>query len=212
MKLPKFLSQTILATATLALASTTLAASEFSTKDLKKMSVFVSNFTELNLLNLESKEFLKSPEDYIPFGIWHHYINNYKLITRNFEKCSGEGKVPDFCKYGTLAIDGKQVTAAIEHYFGQKITDFKSIDHFHYDGKTFYFEGADGEARPTAHITEAWTQEDGTVFMKGYALTEFGDDTTEKRNIQVKAKPCTWKNKNTWCMLSIEEQISAQQN
>ena len=54
-----------------------------SAAELKLMSTFLSNFTELGFMNFEAKELTNEddPADMIRFGIWHNYINLLSGLT-----------------------------------------------------------------------------------------------------------------------------------
>ena len=83
----------------------------FSQPQLKLMSTFLSNFTELGFMNFDVQTggdddllHLGDPSnpDLIRFGIWHNYLNNYENRIR---PCP----VKD-CEHGSLVIDAKFVT------------------------------------------------------------------------------------------------------
>ncbi|MDR0827353.1 MAG: hypothetical protein LBN33_05685, partial [Desulfovibrio sp.] len=121
--------------------------------ELKKMSTFLSNFTEIGLDNFYVKgsgvdgsgDLLAlsadDPADLVRFGIWHNYRNNYDS---RVAPCKAKG-----CKWGSLTIDGKHVLESVKKYFdidlkNRSITE--SDPPYYYDGKLYHFEGADGEA------------------------------------------------------------------
>ena len=126
-------------------------------QDIKRMSVFLSNFTEAGLFNFdiraepyadenerteEIRLHLGMPEnsdELIRFGIIHNLINNYKSRIR---KC----KDPE-CEAGALTIDRKFVEESVRKYFGLRLTDedFDSLSEkpsvvFSYDGKLLHFD------------------------------------------------------------------------
>ena len=47
-----------------------------SSSELKRMSTFLSNFTELGMMNFYADDL--SDGELARFGIWHNYVNNYK--------------------------------------------------------------------------------------------------------------------------------------
>ena len=109
-----------------------------SRQELKRMSVFLSNFTEADMFNFDIRAepydgedervgtipvHLGMPEnahELIRFGIVHNLINNYKSRIR---KCTD----PD-CESGALTIDRKFVVESVRKYFGLELTakDFPS--------------------------------------------------------------------------------------
>ena len=93
--------------AVLTLAGTAIAA-QFGKDEMKRMSVFVSNFTEQGLYDFDVEResdgmlWLGGPDaapDLIRFGIRHNYINNFKT---RIKKCTEKN-----CKHGSLTLDGK---------------------------------------------------------------------------------------------------------
>ncbi len=170
---------------------TTVQAKEFSNAQMKKMSVFLSNFTELYFYNFSAKEILneKNPADMIRFGIWHNYINNYKSRI----KPAGN----------KLSIDGKFVKESVKKYFNYNIKNLKSVGRFTYDGKKYTFDGADGEAIYYAKVTSAKTIADGVIEMKGY-LYNADDESDRNGTFTALAKPYTYGGKNTWSIISMK--------
>jgi len=91
-------------------------------KQIKAMSLFLSNFTELGFMEASSEEMAK-PENYpdlVRFGIGHNYINNFKSrIERNNAKSQ---------EHGDVRIKAHWVEESVLKYFGLKITANRSVD------------------------------------------------------------------------------------
>jgi len=70
----------------------------FSAAELKRMSTFLSNFTELGFMDFDAEVLTNEddPADMIRFGIWHNYINNYKS---RIARCKKKN-----CEWGSLCI------------------------------------------------------------------------------------------------------------
>jgi hypothetical protein len=174
----------------------------FSATELKLMSTFLSNFTELGFMNFDAATFLKSDE-IIRFGIRHNYINNYKS---RIAKC----KIRD-CPHGSLVIDAKHVTESIEKYFAVDFKDHKSVKpdyefykeyEYHYDGKLYHFEGADGEAVYYARVDKAVRNSSGQIVMTGELYN--ADDKDDKLGkFEAAAKPYKYGGKDTWAIISM---------
>ena len=126
-------------------------------QEMKRMSVFLSNFTEARMFNFDIRAepyegedervgtvptHLGMPEnadELIRFGIVHNLINNYNSRIR---KCTD----PD-CESGSLTIDRKFVVESVRKYFGLELTarDFRALADnpsvaFSYDGKLLHFD------------------------------------------------------------------------
>lgn len=128
------------------------------TPEMKKMSVFISNFTEAGFFNFdledgdndgealseyeEPKTHLGNPAnitELVKFGIIHNLINNYNS---RIKKCKDKN-----CESGNLTIDKKFVFESVKKYFGLDISrkDLSVIAEdpsavFSYDGKLFHFD------------------------------------------------------------------------
>ena len=86
-----------------------------SEKELKAMSVFVSNFTEQGIMDVVTEE-MAQPDKYpdlVRFGIRHNYINNFKSrIEANKENAR---------EHGDVRIKASWVEESVLKYFGLKI-------------------------------------------------------------------------------------------
>ncbi len=176
----------------------------FSAAELKRMSTFLSNFTELGFMDFDAEVLTNEddPADMIRFGIWHNYINNYKS---RIARCKKKG-----CEWGSLVIEGKYVTESIKKYFGvdyKKLASVTESDQpFYYDGTYYHFEGADGEAVYYARVDEAVRDSEGRIVMRGEIY-----NAEDKNDILGKftalAKPHTFGGKDTWAILSMETEF-----
>ncbi|MBR3664310.1 MAG: hypothetical protein IKN64_06610 [Desulfovibrio sp.] len=182
-------------------------AAGFSQAQLKLMSTFVSNFTELGFMNFDTKKegtddvlhlgSDPSNPDLIRFGIMHNYVNNYKS---RIKPCPTKG-----CKHGSLVIDGKYVVESVKKYFDINLKNAsveQSDPPYHFDGKLYHFEGADGEAVYYAEVKQA-TQEGGVIRMSG-DIYNAEDKNDRPSTFVATAKPYKWNGKNTWAILSLQ--------
>ncbi len=165
-------------------------ANEFSSGQVKKMSTFLSNFTELGFYSFTAKDILneKNPGDMIRFGIWHNYINNFKSRIRNHGN--------------QLSIDGKFVKESVKKYFNYNMKRLVSSGRFKFDGKKYIFDGADGEAIYYAQVTSAKSIAQGVIEMKGY-LYNIEDKSDRNGTFVALAKPYKYNGKNTWSIVSM---------
>ena len=176
-------------------------AAEFSAKDLKAMSIFVSNFTELGFYDLNAKEFLNPdyPNDMVRFGVWHNYVNNFKS---RIKPCPTKN-----CTWGSVVLEGRYVQESLKRYFNYTLKRLPTVEQsdppYHYDGKYYHFEGADGEATYYAKVTKAVTQDNGLIKMTGIVYnTE--DESDVLGSFTALAKPHVWKDKKTWALIDLK--------
>jgi len=207
----KFLSG-IFIIAVVLMSATLVAASETKMKagaaELKKMSTFLSNFTELGFMDFDVKA--KGPDetvhlgakssapDLIRFGISHNYVNNFKS---RIAQCKTKN-----CEWGSLVIDGKYVVESVKKYFdldlkNQSVTE--SDPPYFYDGKLYHFEGADGEAVLYADVKAVFKRNDGTLRMTG-EIYNADDETDRPAEFVAIVKPYKWDGKDTWAIISMK--------
>ena len=169
-------------------------AAQFGKDEMRRMSVFISNFTEVGLYDFDLD---LDVSDLIRFGIRHNYINNYKS---RIKLCKDKE-----CPHGTLTIEGKFVVESVKKYFdldlkNQSVTD--SDPRCHFDGKLYHFEKAEGETVYYADVQQA-SREGKVVNMSG-ELYNVENKKERPAKFQAVAKPYNWKGKDTWAILSLE--------
>ena len=166
-----------------------------SSSELKRMSTFLSNFTELGMMNFYADDL--SDGELARFGIWHNYVNNYKTRVKY---CPNEN-----CPYGSLVIDKTYVAESVRKFFNREIRHQSAPDeslYGHYDGKKYYhFEGADGEAAFYAKVYEA-EKRGNVIIMRGETYEP--EHGSEGSTFTARAKPYKYGGKNTWSILSLE--------
>ena len=180
----------------------------FTAQQLKLMSTFLSNFTEQGFYDFDVKKsgdddtlHLGDPSnaDLIRFGIRHNYINNFKS---RIKKCTKKN-----CEYGSLVIDAKFVEESVKKYFDIDLKHH-SVDEsdppYHFDGKLYHFEGADGEATYYADVKKA-EKKGSVVYMTG-DIYNIEDKDDRPYTFEATAKPYKWKGKDTWAILSMKTQ------
>lgn len=166
-----------------------------STSELRKMSVFISNFTEVGLYNIDIDDI--SDGELAHFGIWHNWKNNDSRI----QKCPNKR-----CPYGRYVIDKKYVAESVRKYFDLDIRHNNAkIDGTlsgHYDGKRYYhFEGATGEA-VQARVTNV-RRNGGVITMRGKTYNPDNEEI-EGRAFTATAVPYRYNGKDTWSILTLE--------
>lgn len=163
-----------------------------SANELKLMSVFVSNFTEIGMNDIDIEDI--SDSELARFGIWHNLKNNFKS---RIKPCTNKN-----CPYGSYIIDKKFVAESVLKYFDLEIEHQSAPDNYgHYDGKKYYhFEGAEGEA-VQARVTGVET-EGNIVIMRGKTYNPDNAKIEGKSFVAV-AKPYKYNGKNTWSILSL---------
>jgi hypothetical protein len=180
------------------------AAAPFGKEEMKRMSVFLSNFTELGFYDFDVKEesdealCLAAP-DLILFGIWHNYFNNFESRVKD---CT----VKD-CEHGSLTIEGKFVQESVKKYFDLDLKNQSVMESdsqyflYFFDGKLYHFEGANGEPVYSAEVKEA-SREGDIVHMSG-ELYNAEDEEDRPATFKAVAKPHKWAGKETWAILSM---------
>lgn len=168
-------------------------AASFGKDEMRRMGVFISNFTEVGLYNFDLD---LDAAELIRFGIQHNYLNNYKS---RIKLCKDRK-----CPHGDLTIEGKFVVESVKKYFdldleNQSVTD--SDPRCHFDGKLYHFEKAEGETVYYADVQQA-SREGKVVNMSG-ELYNVENKKERPAKFQAVAKPYNWKGKDTWAILSL---------
>ncbi len=129
--------------------------------EYKKLSIFLSNFSEVTLDNFNSADY--TDEQLIEFAIWHTYMNNYNAIIN----------VTDNEHYHAK-ISSDTIFNVVDKYFGINIThksvgyvdnpdywNYGQYQYFFEDGY-YYFTPADGEPLKWSEVVEFYDNGDGT--------------------------------------------------
>ena len=103
---------------------------KYSAAELKKMSTFLSNFTEVGMRDFDVSTITR--DALIHFGVQHNNINNFKS---RVVQCKING-----CPHGSLAIDAKYVDETIKKYFAKNFKDHGSVKpDYDYDKEYLYY-------------------------------------------------------------------------
>ena len=175
-------------------------------KQIKAMSLFLSNFTELGFMEASTEEMAK-PENYpdlVRFGVWHNYINNFKSrIERNDAKSQ---------KHGDVRIKASWVEESVLKFFGLKVTADRSVDQsyppYYFDAakKAFHFWAADGEAAWYARVKNAESPEKGVWNLSGEIYN--ADDPKELwGDFEAVIRESDWKGKPSYVLVSIRSEM-----
>lgn len=175
--------------------------------EIKRMGIFISNFTEAGLFNFDLEED-GSPEaahfgdkaytsELIQFGITHNVINNPKLI----RKCPDKK-----CAYGGNIISGQTVASSVRKYFDLSIKNQSledSMPEIYYDGKNYHFKASDWKPE-TVYYAEVQnvTRSRNVITMTG-ELYNIKNKNDRPAAFTAKAKPHVWNDKDTWSILSL---------
>ena len=164
-----------------------------SNSELKRMSVFISNFVEVGMTDIDIDTITDSELAY--FGVWHNYRNNIKS---RIQRC------PDkHCPYGSLIIDKKYVAESVKKYFDLDIhhTSAENETLGHYDGKYYHFDASDGD-NEQARVFQAQKREH-LIIMKGETYYPDNEDL-ERYSFTARAKPYKYGGKNTWSIITLK--------
>ena len=162
-----------------------------SRQEMKRMSTFLSNFTELGMYNF-NVDTVPSGE-LVRFGIWHNYINNNKS---RIEECP-RGRN---CQYGYSVINKKYVAESVKKYFDIDL-EHESIENGHYDGRYYHFMPADGEIPYYADVQEV-SSNSGIITMRG-ELYSSEDEDDRPATFTARAKPYRFNGRDTWSILTM---------
>ena len=187
----------------------TVNASYAETKEeLKRMGIFISNFTEQGLYNFDLEEdgyedvlHLGDPSnmsELIRFGIAHNVINRSKSTVR---KCTRRD-----CDYGSSTMTGKSVAESVRKYFDMAIKNqsvMGDAPEAFYDGESHHFEPRAWKPDTVyyAEVQEVSTRR-GIITMTG-ELYNLHNKSERPATFTAEAKPYKWDKRDTWAILSL---------
>lgn len=159
--------------------------------ELKRMSAFLSNFTEVGMyyFNIETPD----DDELIYFGIMHNKINNPIRVQNVRNK-----------KYDR-AVSAKSVAESIKKYFDINIKHRTATDQsdevYPYEKGRYYFVAADGEIPYYAEVQNA--QKRGAVITMNGEIYNSKNKNDRPAEFIATAKPYVYNGKNTWALLSL---------
>ena len=180
--------------------------------ELKRMSVFISNFTEQHMYDFDMEEegdddlvHFGDPENVYSlrlFGIIHNIINNPKSTLKT---------CPDKkCPYGKHIMSGQAAAASVKRYFGVSIKNGELPEGndgwiVHYDGRNYHFTaGIITEHLDTIYYADVQevSRSRGIITMTG-ELYNVKNKKDRPATFIATAKPHVWNDKDTWAILSL---------
>jgi hypothetical protein len=161
----------------------------------KRMSAFVSNFTEIEMFEIKNSARMKYG-DFVYFGVMHNYLNN-----RKFVKKTSDGK---------LTVDGRQTFAAVEKYFGletdpgdERASATYKGKKFEYKNKVFVFDIPEERIIWRVSVDSAY-DEDGVILMKGLIYNK-DDMSRERGDFWAYAEKTDRGGEEEWTLISLHE-------
>ncbi len=165
-------------------------AQKFNAQTLRKMSTFISNFTETGNFNFNVQQIILENDStfFIDFGVEHNIINYTKSRTK-YKKNSG-------------TLDTKWVKDTIEKYFAHDFSNYHSTAAYKLDGSVYQFQRPAKKSRLYAVVREAKYLSKNIIEMNGFLY----NPGTKKRTGQTfvaLAKPHTFNKVKTWALVSL---------
>ena len=195
---------------------------------LKKMSVFVSNFTEVGLFSFDvaeahfahnySEALSLKYEDYVHFGIMHTYLNNKKSVKK---------------RDALMAVGKDLIDQAVFKYFGWEFTDeeeyceehgLESIDYNRYEKSNytynpsreeFVFSPPEEQEIYYARVTRAYNSEneyDGDFVCMTGTLYNSKNTKEEKGFFVAYVTPVKRNGTDTWAMMGFDALAFSKKN
>lgn len=179
---------------------------KFTPLELKKMNEFVSNITELGFLNFDLKSegsdeilHLGNPNnraDLIRFGVRHNYLNHFKETISS----SGSEKGSE-----SLSIEANYVAESVKEFFDLELEHLsvpEADPTYRYDGKSYHFDGSDGEVYYHARVKTAVRRADGQLVLDG-EIYDIENNGERLGDFTALLKPHTFQGEKTWAVLQL---------
>ncbi|MBR0167963.1 MAG: hypothetical protein IJQ08_04775 [Synergistaceae bacterium] len=164
--------------------------------ELKRMGIFLSNFTELGMYDIDIDTV--EDADLIRFGIGHNVINNPKSTLK---RCNLRD-----CEYGSSLMSGAAVAASVRKYFDLEVRHKNVLGHSPeagYDGDNYHFNARDWH-EDTVYYAEVQNVRQGRGFVQmDGELYNIKRKSDRPAYFVAKAKPYRYNGKNTWAILSL---------
>lgn len=194
------LSSVLAGTLAAGIALQEASAGEFTGTQLKKIGVFLSNFTECSFTSISRGNFIDHPDEMVKFAMCHNWINTKRY--RLTKKCGKESS-----KYNNFVqLDPKYVAETVKKYLDYDFREHQGYgDYITYDGHTYCMPAASGEQTPHVKAVSAQMMDDGTILVRGSSYYPDAE-TYADDNINVKAviRPYVWNGNSTWSLVKLE--------
>ncbi len=169
----------------------------FTEPSRKKMSIFLSNFSEIGMNHINIKEIIetKNMDALLNFGIYHNYVNNFK---KRIIPCKKN------CPHGDAKIHASHVQESLKKYFNYDLTKFTSTPLFHYDGTFYHFNIKKSKPVLYVRVEKAMKKPNGNIRMEGVLYNSAKKDERHSR-IEAEAQAHTWEGKTTWAIITLSK-------
>ncbi len=176
---------------------------KFTAEELKRMSVFLSNFSEIGMFSFTESDVIhkNDTEMALYFGVYHNYINNFKS---RIKECEGE-----MCEHGELFISSTDVEESIDKYFnsGGYPIENRSRKNLFYEetgirSGNYYFNKIDFSPILYVRVESAELNDEGNIKMKG-KLYNSKNKSEIHGTIEALARTHYWKGKATWSIIKM---------
>ena len=177
---------------------------EFSKDTMKRMGVFVSNFTECFFNRTTREEMTANNENLVNFAMCHLKVNAWKSSYIPLPECLNSQK--GMCAYGEFKVPSDKVARVIKKYLDYDMKKFASTEYYHYEKGFFYAHGADGEQPEYAVVRKARTLDNGNIEVQASLYNPEAEDGPASDDIELIAviKPYVFESKKTWSLVSIK--------
>ena len=187
-----------------------LGAAKPNSDEMKRMGIFVSNFTEQGLFEFDVYE--GDGEDgrlmhlgdevnmteLIRFGIQHNVINKPKSTVK---KCTVRN-----CPYGDSVMPAKSVSESVKKYFDMDISHQSEngvYPNFHYENGEYHFTRYEWTPERVIYADVQKVTRKGKVITMSGELYNHEKKSERLGTFEAQAKPYKWNNKDTWAILSL---------
>ena len=175
-------------------------AAEFTQDQMKKMGIFLSNFTECSYTKITRGGFIDNPSEMVHFAVCHNWINNQKRFNLR-KNCGKEKSEGDFYAH----IDPKFIRETIKKYLDYDFKEHQGYEEYiSYDGYTYCMPAGDGEETPYVKVVTAKKQNDGTILITGSSYYPEVEEADSNVNVRAVVRPYVWNGKNTWSLVSLD--------
>lgn len=195
-------SLTVVAAAAAAAVLNPVSAGDLSKDEVKKLGIFLSNFSECDLVVTGQSDMENDPAKLVKFAACHDLLNNKKLVTMK-KTCAGSSNATPIYVH----IQPSRVAETAKRYLDIDFTDFTDPALESMTDKSGSFCMVDPRGKNTGFtyvkVTDTTDLADGSMAVTGQ---EVDKDTGASYGTEVHAvvAPHVYNKKNTWYLLSYK--------
>lgn len=172
---------------------------------LKRVGVFLSNFSEVGIMNTTHQDLISNPELLVHFAVRHQWINNRKYFVKDPD-CDESVSAPEYCRtQGDMLITTSMLPPVTKRYLDYDMNSFPTVPGYYFENN-YYRLSSKKDETPQVKATVAELQENGTVVVRGriyYPDCASCIDPANPPQVTARLSERIYNGKDYWTLISI---------